>query len=162
MPGYLRWRPSLCKKRAGPNEPSARRLRALMRVLGFEGWGAQVRFAKRIGGRPQTPKQRSDRLSAKLAARPDNYSPLSSCLDRLPPSGLWRQPGSKPKAAIIELSKKNWGFSLYPLSSPMSTATKAITSAMVRMTNAPDLTWDLRFSALSHTPRAAVSPPMAE
>jgi hypothetical protein len=44
----------------------------------------------------------------------------------------------------------------------MSTATEAITSAMLRMTNAPDLTWDLRFSALAHTPRAPVSPPKAE
>jgi hypothetical protein len=36
-------------KRAGSNEPSARRLRALMEVLGFEGQGAQARFSERLG-----------------------------------------------------------------------------------------------------------------
>jgi len=34
---------------AGPTEPSARRLRALMEVLGFEGRGAQTAFAKELG-----------------------------------------------------------------------------------------------------------------
>jgi hypothetical protein len=36
-------------KGSGPDAPSARRLRALMWVLGFDGRGAQVRFAEEIG-----------------------------------------------------------------------------------------------------------------
>ena len=37
------------QERTGPDELSARRLRALIEVLGFEGRGAQVRFAEEIG-----------------------------------------------------------------------------------------------------------------
>ena len=36
-------------RRTEPSEPSARRLRALIEVLGFEGRGAQTRFAQEIG-----------------------------------------------------------------------------------------------------------------
>ena len=46
---WREWGLETGEKRTRPYEPSARRLRALIEVLGFEGFGAQVRFAEEIG-----------------------------------------------------------------------------------------------------------------
>ena len=46
---WREWGLETGEKRTRPDEPSARRLRALIEVLGFEGFGAQVRFAEEIG-----------------------------------------------------------------------------------------------------------------
>ena len=46
---WREWGLETGEKRARPDEPSARRLCALIEVLGFEGLGAQVRFAEEIG-----------------------------------------------------------------------------------------------------------------
>ena len=46
---WREWGLETGEKRTRPVGPSARRLRALIEVLGFEGHGAQVRFAEEIG-----------------------------------------------------------------------------------------------------------------
>ena len=48
MPGNIT-QGSHKQRRLGGTEPSARRLSALIQVLGFEGRGAQTRFAEEIG-----------------------------------------------------------------------------------------------------------------
>ena len=94
--------------------PSARRLRALIQVLGFEGWGAQTRFAKEIG----VDRRRLNNvlvgypLSGKLAQKIIRcYPSVSTDFLFLGRSGGNLE--SKTRAAVIGLSKENWDFCLY-------------------------------------------------
>jgi hypothetical protein len=82
-------------------------------VLGFEGRGAQTRFAKEIRRVPLTPKQRSSLWSAEPTARRKNYCHLSERLDGLPFAGqIWRRPRSKIRAAVVAVPKEERDFSL--------------------------------------------------
>ena len=111
---WREWGLETGEKRARPYESSACRLRALIEVLGFEGRGAQVRFAEEIGvGRKRLSNVLVGYpLSQKLAQK--IIRPLSASFDGLPLAGqVWRQPRSKARAAVIGLSEEDWDFSLY-------------------------------------------------
>ena len=109
---WREWGLETGEKRTRPDEPSARRLRALIEVLGFEGLGAQVRFAEEIGvGRK--------RLNNVLIGSPLSQKLAQKIIGRYPQVSMdflfgqvWRQLDGKLERRLSDYQRRT-GISVF-------------------------------------------------